>query len=463
MNLSQIRGRIKNQLSYTPVPSQAVNGYIDSIINDAYQEVWTSRPYTFNQKEIDIRYYGDFTPAGTDTLDFTQDSLTVAIDFTLPEPTMAENRDRFIGAELQDPNGIQYTIQNIFQSTAINYFVLDRPYEGATAANSSSYFIRQKFHYLPTDLIEIEDITFPNYPINHGHRGKVQSIPRRTEGIVSFNWINTAERPNYYTPYSKEFVSDIPQGLTITSTAGTGIAAGTYYFGVTAIDESGAESGMLEVKGFTTAAVASIDVALSTSVLLADEAMGLRFKVYYALQRADQDGYKFFHIGTINELDAAFSTNVSFTSAIQRGINVGNYKNKVWKGAIGSKKVQFYPRPNVTDKSVAVAGATRELSFFHLRYLFKPSPLVDDYDVPLIPAAFHHLIVNKALTDIHSKFGNDSASLVAQRKFEEGLKKLDARFASERDTLLVRSQSQSFGRKFGRNQFPFVPTVHYEG
>jgi hypothetical protein len=191
--------------------------------------------------------------------------------------------------------------------------------------------------------------------------------------------------------------------------------------------------------------------------------MGLRFKVYYALQRADQDGYKFYEIGTINQLDASFSTSVSFTSAIQRGINVGNFKDKVWKGAIGSKKVQFYPRPTTADKTVAVSGAERELSFFHLRYLFKPSPLVDDYDVPLIPAAFHHLIVNKALTDIHSKFGNDSASLVAERKFEEGMKKLDARFASERDTLLVRSQSQSFGRKFGRNQFPYTPLVTYEG
>jgi hypothetical protein len=463
MNLSQIRGRIKNQLSYTPIPSQATNGYIDSIINDAYEEIWTQRPYTFNIKEIDQRYWPDFTPAATDTLDFSLGLREVAIDFTLPEGTPEENRARFIGAALEDPNGINYIIENIVESTGIEYFILDRPYEGATASNSSSYFIRQKFHYLPTDLIEIEDITFPNYPINHGHRGKVSSIPRRTAGSVSFNWLNTGERPNYYTPYSKEHIDIIPQGLTLLPNPGVGLVDDTYYFAVSVIDHTGAESGMTEVKGITTSGAASIRVALSTSVLYTDEAAKFRFKIYYALQRPDQDGFKFYEIGTINELDTSFITAITFDADYLRGIKAGNYQDKVWKQTTGSKKIQFYPRPNTADKSLTVGGGTRVLSFFKVRYMAKPAPLVDDYDTPAIPSSFHSLIVDRALADAHSKFGNESASLTSMKKFEEGLKRLNARFASERDSLLVRGQSMAYGRRFGRGLFPYVPTITYEG
>ena len=83
MNLAQIRGRIKNQLDYTPVPSAPLSRYLDSVINDAYLEIWMRRPYLFNIKEADIRVFKDLGPAdilntggaaGGNTLNFTHGS-----------------------------------------------------------------------------------------------------------------------------------------------------------------------------------------------------------------------------------------------------------------------------------------------------------------------------------------------------------------------------------------------------
>jgi len=462
MNLSQIRGRIKNQLSHTPIPSPAITGYLDSIINDAYEAIWTARPYTFNIKEMDKRYYEDFTPSATQSLDFTLGSRNVALDFALPERTDADNRDRFIGAVLKGPGGVYYTIENIFENgTGTNHFVLDRVFEGPTVANTVSYSIAQKFQYLPNDVIEIMDITFPNFPINHGHRGKVQGIPRRTEGAISFNWLNTASRPNYYCAYSKEHMDIIPNGLAFSTTPGIGLVDDTYYFAVSAVDHTGADSGMLDVRGIDVTGTEAIEIRLQTPLALTDEGAKNRFRIYYALQRPNQDGYKFYEIGTLYEYGAGFASSLTFNLTTLRDIKAGNYQDKVWKEANGSKKIQFYPRPTTVDANISLGSVDNELSFFHLRYLYKPAKLVDDYDSPLIPTEFHRCIIHKALVDAHSKFGNDSAALVEERKFNEAMKKLNARYASEKDTLLVRSQSMAYGRKFGRNQY--IPTVTYEG
>lgn len=472
-NLAQIRARIKNQLSYTPIPSQSQGGYLDAVINEAYESIWTSRPYTFNIKEIEKRYWADFTSTGSSavSLTFTQGSILVEASALLL-PATESPVERFVGGYIKGPDEIYYRIENLIINTSTNRhrLILGKPYLGSDAATSTDYTIIQRFHYLPQDTIEIMDVSFPNFPIAHSKRGKVTSIPRRTEVRVSFNEEqSTTARPRWYCPYSKEHLDLVPNSLSSLVNAGVGLDAGTYNFGVSVIDCTGAESGMIDIATVETGTCESITLRLGTGIRVGiagatDAGSAFQYKVYYALQRPNQTTYKFFHIGTINSQDSEM---VTFDNDALRDVKVGNKQDKIWVQSSGSKKIQFFPRPVGIDKGLAtidpLVGGLPAVSYFHLRYLYKPLPLVDDYDVPSLPEEFHHLIIDRALVEIHAKYGNDNASLVSERKFNDRLKKLDARYASERDILLVRSQSQSYGGRFRGMGFPWVPVVTYTG
>lgn len=459
MNLAQLRGRIKNQIDFTPVPDQSLNRYLDAVINDAYMEIWSDKPYTFNSKELDIRIWKDFTPTdlpvvGVSTplyLKFTFGSDVADFGSAFYETSDPFFKEKFIGAFVKDENNVFYEITNILSTTSIK---LDRAYEGDTH-NDTSYLITHRFAYLPQDLIELYDVSFPNFPINANRKGKVLAIPRRIDVSFDLNQDLTGSKANYYIPYPKQHISELPNTLSTSGVgSGSGLTSDTYYFAYSVLASDGSESGFCDLADFTVTNQDSITVTLANSVGLGDEVAKYRYKIYVANKRSSQDNYKFFHIGTINE---AGTTSVSFTATILSDILTGEYNDNVWLEAAGTKKIRFHPRPTVVDASIAVGDAnytTAELTYFHIRYMFKPTDLIDDYDSPKLPTEYQHLIIDRALVDIHSKYGNEQGSMMSMRKFEKRKKLLDARYASERDAVLQRGQSMAVGRNLRNALYP---------
>lgn len=450
MNLAQLRGRILNQLDYTPIPSQQMGRYLDGVINDAYMEIWMDRPYLFNIKEKDFRVFPDFTgttlafsPATYNAATFTFASDLVSFSSAFYQSADPNIDEKFIGAAIKDKNGISYIITNIITNQQVK---LDRPYEGDTYTSTanSDFTIYHRYAYLPQDLVEIEDISFPNYPINVNRKGKTMAIPRRIEVDLDFNQDISGQKPNYYVPLSETHAPEIPNGISTTASGGGGsLPDATYYFASTFIDHTGAESGFTDLQGVTTSSNDTITISPDTAITATDEARKFRLKVYYGHKQANQDNYVFYHIGTIYDKNSA---TVTFDNTLLTSIKRGNYWANRWVSATGCKAVRFHPRPTVADKTITVGDANYETSqqtFWHLRYLYRPYDLVDDYDVPKIPEHFHHLIVDRALVDIHMKFGNGTAADVSQRKFEKRKRVLDSRYASERDVVTQRGQSMS--------------------
>tara|TARA_R100001530_G_scaffold102802_1_gene71531 strand:- start:212 stop:664 length:453 start_codon:yes stop_codon:yes gene_type:complete len=144
-------------------------------------------------------------------------------------------------------------------------------------------------------------------------------------------------------------------------------------------------------------------------------------------------------------------------------INKGNLHADRYNEASGIKKVRFDPRPIGVDKSLTIAGEElpKELTFWHLRYLYNPVELADDYDVPRIPSEFHQLIVDRALVDVHAKYDNLNASLAAQRRYDNRVRALDTRYSTERDAVLQRSQTMQWNG--ARRYLPINTSLIYKG
>ena len=469
MNLAQIRGRIKNQIDYTPVPSTALSRYLDSVINDAYMDIWMTRPFTFNSKEEQIRVWNDITQdditwnantgcaftVGTDRITFTASPIQSA---SVPDD---EIRDRYIGSFIKpgqkapgSPDGGEeyYQIVAMISSTE---WKLDRNFEGTTGTYYS-WKIIHRYSYLPQDLVEILDVSFPNFPINGSRRGQINSIPQRLATRYDFNEDITGGKPNFYVPYAKHSIPETEMTINLASVgAGSSLANDTYVFAMSVVDGDHAESGFCDVRQIQTTGADSITVSLSSFVTTGPAAR-LRYKIYVGRKTPATESYKWFHLDTIRELSGVTqTTSISFTPTILSALGRGEYWEKQWHNVNSSKYIRFQPRPQTVDyENTPVPGSwdKNEVTYFRLRYLYKPYDLVSDYDTPKIPEEFHHLIVDRALIDVHMKYGNSSAAQVHQAKFDDRMRGLQARYASERDATVQRGRSMTVGDRYLRGR-----------
>jgi hypothetical protein len=475
MNLAQLRARIKNQLDYTPVPSAPLSRYLDSVINDAYMEIWMRRPYMFNIKEVDLRIFKDFLNSdvlnaggtiGENTLTFTHGSDVAQFNAAFVDPSTDQDATaKFIGAFVKDNTaGVYYRIENVLSNLVIK---LDRPYEGTTVA-STSFTIIHRFAYMPDDLIEVMDISFPNFPINATSRaGKIHGIPRRIDVDIDLSQdLTTNGRPNFYVSYSKEWVGEIENTLSLSAAgAGSLLPDNTYYFAYTVVAADGSESGFSDIASVTTSSNDTISITFDQTIGNPDLTAKYRYNVYWARKKADENEFIFYKIGTLNDyLDDTTVASVTFNQTILNNVKQGEYSESRWNESAGIKKVRFHPRPVVVDKSFTVGGEDipTEVTFFHLRYLWKPLDLSSDYDVPHLPSEFHHLIIDKALVDIYAKYDNINASRAAEKRFNDRVRALDARYAGDRDIVLQRAQTMSWGSDKWSRLYP-NRTLIYRG
>ena len=61
MNLAKLRDGLKNQLDYSP-ELQSFNDQMDSLINDAYYNLWAEKRWNFAQKTKHFKFIPDILP-----------------------------------------------------------------------------------------------------------------------------------------------------------------------------------------------------------------------------------------------------------------------------------------------------------------------------------------------------------------------------------------------------------------
>ena len=75
MHLGEIISRVQQQEDFAPINTPICQKYLTDTINDAYQDLWYSRTWTFNTKTVDLPVYPDLDAADAGQLFATEQAV----------------------------------------------------------------------------------------------------------------------------------------------------------------------------------------------------------------------------------------------------------------------------------------------------------------------------------------------------------------------------------------------------
>lgn len=279
MFLSQLRASLQDQIDFAPQNTGGSVQSFNSMINEAYTQIWFERPWLFNTRDYELSTYPDLDAATalqwftgeTDVSAFPLSCVIGTPIFSiLGIPGAALNTSfylritqdmlsQLIGAYIS-VNSRDYRIIDIevFSSTPWNLvFYLDIPYydEGAfgTVVTNTDWSIKFKEYKLPEDLFEIEDVAYrDNRDVSSLRYGKVAAVTQREAQRFSAPYQITSAYAEAYVPGSfSGFTTYSPDFFTVVQArnalATTVFATGEYYFAWERIHlATGAALGMSE-------------------------------------------------------------------------------------------------------------------------------------------------------------------------------------------------------------------------
>lgn len=491
MYLGEIISRVQSQADFAPINTPGFQKYLTDTINDAYQDLWYSKTWTFNQKTVDLPVYPDLDAEDAGALFASEQAVPGAplqttlfatyFEVTYAEATVkfyvqtdgrfyeqlhgaylcVEGRDyKIVDTQLTD-NGATWTLR----------FYVDEPFKGDylynTTVSFTSWSIKFRTYKLPEDCTEIMDVSWSNIRDVGGLRqGQAFSLPARNANDLALNFQLTAAKPYCYIAGSATYMWDTYESFSVTETTGSGgtyFGQDTLYFGWEDVDiATGAASGIVNTITYTPTAnnVESITFEDDRHIHV-----GTYRRILVGVKRTINDPIKWvlFQNNPVTTLAQSVSsanvwrypdTSLTLTAtayfafvgvtSTQSGWRDNRVMNYIGGGS--RKNITFYPR--LTTKDIDAKFLTNkiwttfyEASVASIRYIYKASPLYDKFDSPQLPAEYHNLIVFKALENIALKFDKAGTAAYYARKYDEMYKKMVLRYGNERNTIAVKSNS----------------------
>ncbi len=484
----EIFAKINSQADFAPQTNPGWLAYVASTMNDAYNEIWYSRAWTFNTKTVDLSVFPDMDAAKAlqtlcNTSDTTIPLVAVAgqtyVTITIPSatPTFYGNVDpklleQLTGASVEI-EGRDYTIVDYKVvdngSTWTLWFFLDLPFLGAYAASTdvefTSWKIKFKQYKLPEDCVDVLDVSWSNNRDTGGMRiGQATALSARSAHDFNLNYQLTGAKPYAYIPQMNTYQGDTFQSFTVTQTTGGGTAfsPGIYYFAWEHVDMvTGASSGIVEVQTVTITATNIVSLDWTDNRTLA---VGQYRRMLIGAQRASGDLVSWFYASyapisaVVTPWDPANpyiwrseSTTKSFTPAnyasavsLTGGSLTGGYRGQIQAHYIGNndrRNIVFYPRLSTADFDKTMDTGRVAESIATIRYVCKCAPIVDQYDNLQIPAEFQQLVVFKSLEAVCLKFDKDTQARYYAGKFQEQYNLLRSQYSNDRNIIAQKRNS----------------------
>tara|TARA_R110000850_G_scaffold99865_3_gene206741 strand:+ start:496 stop:2007 length:1512 start_codon:yes stop_codon:yes gene_type:complete len=496
MNLKELRNKVKNITDYNPEVQTYLDD-VDNIINDAYNEVYTDKRWTFAQKLVMQDIYPDVTHNGVRPTANLLDGRRQVI-FSAPIPELLENAMEWEGQIFQY-DGRDFTIDQVISGTEIR---LREPFRGPTAALDLTWNIAHRFYNLPEDCIEVLDLAHTDAPMHKtggaAHRPlwgkKISVVPRRDYELDL--------RRDYTADFSEAYILtppiDIPAAWqwkdpTVINTADTNgaplpnnwnieFAWAFLYEGVIGPLSDPQTVKTLAASGGTTP---RITLNLATWDDRDVEAAG--YNAIHDVYKTPLEGMKkvLFYNSNFNHTTGERKGLPCWKQVRQAGLvkNRDDWKpltcvdtattfivqhaQQIWMGSpryreIDGQYLRFrpYPRPQGFEKEYEDAAANNSMAALHhrkfrqyeLRYLQKPLPLCEVTDSPEMPYEFHNLIVYKALGNIFVKSGNLQMASMYEMKIDKSMLELQKRYLDRTDVSWQRGQ---FGMNGGGMRYDY--------
>lgn len=485
MNLTALREKVKNTLDYSP-DLQSFNEQIDSLLNDAYLNIWSLKRWTFSQKLKQFKFLPDILPTRDTT---TTTPVNAAVTKGSRRVTFSTTMDRLTPDDWEgaifDLDNYEYIISKVVSGSEI---LLDQVFIGTTDTDSEAWVIKKRYYSLPNDTLELLSLSHRDNPSSVGSGalppyGKLRAIlPRRDEELNL--------RTDYKAAYAEAFVWTPPQfiapGETLSLASGS-LANNEGFLNNTSLEvcwafikdgQIGALSEPKTIK-FTSVQEPPLSYSLTIKFLSWDnqEILADTFQTKDT-QPTQWEGYKkiiFWNenfdrstglrLGlpawkTFNNTGMSATRNVPnylfpilvadtlSTVTITKFSCIDNGNSRYIEIDGQHLRIRPYPRVDAFDVTVTRLAADDNFSkvdqnfirIGEMRYVYKPPLLAEATDTPQMPYEFHQLLVYKALEEIYLKLGNASMSDTYRRRIEKDIKALEKRYCDHIDSSIVRGR-----------------------
>jgi len=408
MDLDQLRALVGNLADYDP-NTTAYNAGIDRLINNTVGELFTLAPWSFAQREAQVKVHADAVATDGATTSASKNITTTAAFFD----------KEWMEGQVIEISGKEYEVTQVASTTsAYVKTAVDATATGVT------FTVKHRYVDLPSDCVAVLQVG--RYERLAGDDNEGRTIPlTRYEG--DFHSLSLAQtgRPTHWLPYDGTSVRGPALSPTLSTVAGTAWAAGDYYFKVShkyAYRYSAPQSADLI---YTSDGV----TAVQPRITLPNNGTGSGYRYAIWCKPPGYDAYRLFaddqaETGGTFTLTPGPLTIAAWQFQARMNENGGHYQ-----------RIRLYPRQD-TDAEYTV------------RYVFRPALLIEAQDTPELPEPHHHVISEMALADLYARKDNLPQSRVYAQKAEKSIAHLRSLYLTETPKRWVKGGWSYWGDTF---------------
>lgn len=394
MNLNDIISRVNSRLQHNP-QMQAYTDAVANIVAEANQAIESAQKWLWLQKEVDFPVYATVSGTASITATFTNGSYEVELFGVEPQAYWA-------GQILGTPNTTYPEVRlrgtPISTGSTSGTVYLESAWAGATATQTSTWYLRFYRYLLPKDCLE---------PLlwmdRYRNRGWQPFIDRMTEETQYFLSRDDASDPEAWIEADHEQVGAPDAAPTVTldaAAAGTLATSTEYEYGYTKI-AYGIESPMSPTARTTTTATRRT-INLSAIEDTRDGALTTKIRKNVYRRDVTNNG-RWLLLTTLEDLTTTYADDNSPAPSTAESSAYYPSGARQW--------IRPWPRA-----STSYVSSTQAIK---LRYKVSPRPLVANSDVPLLPEPYHALLIHRAVEQVAMMSGQTSVMQFAKRQGDE--------------------------------------------
>jgi hypothetical protein len=471
VNLKQIKDMIFSITDYNP-DVETYQNEVTRIINEVYEDFFSSRPWTFSQKEIDMYTMPDVTVADAVITSTTpanpQSHLVTNVGAIAADP-------RYEGSILQVTNATDTTDQGEYFidscDTLTQIFVSKKAIYGSpawtTTTNPVTVVAKQRYITLPDDCVvplgvSVRDPTVTTGP---GPYGPIFELNRRDDAEMGL-WLDSTGTPNSWVPYDNVpggelDVTDFPplpgdlSVSTVACVAGEAWPAGSYEFFLAYrfrghIGPIGEAVKLTIGNALVKPRFATRDTTLSGMA-------GLHKHIFYRIVEITATGYT---DDLIRDMNAYSMTTTPVPVSPGTGAIIGQQfyipdenisidTPPDWLGGVSSneQKLRSVPRaPDFTEGTYWRIRLHPRPNFYmpiRIRYIRKCHSLVADTDTPEMPPDTHRYVVYRSCEELFAKHNALPQAALYKTKADAEEKRLAAQWLTQRAASYVKGPFRS--------------------
>ena len=471
---------------------QSYKDEVNRIINEIYLEFFTSHPWKFNQKSVDVYTKPDISDTSATITQTTYENEYPSAAITLSSSSFLNSTESRFGQ-------IKYDGEVVVLSgseTSINngLYILDKQAANGTALQVSKYSsnsprhhftgsgsetvtvkIQQRYLTLPQDCINILSVGIRNLEeagVGTNALGHVYALQRREDEELNLRddftgtptvWIPYDQPPETVSRRVRDYIPRANKDFKVEDeSSGGGWVAGTYEFCMAyeLHGEVGPKSDPIEITIAERPKFTFQDTTTQGN-------FGLRKRIYFRIKSVEgltsgttheekffRDLGSFVYVAggaTLNRLIAEDTTEIYQLP----------YQEAWWNFDSLNTLLQVPREPVTLDNRWRIRLHPRpaDQTPMRIRYMYYPGKLLDDYDTPNSPTDTHRYLVYRACQELFIKHKNPDMALYYEKKADDEMRKCERRYLSERSQYYIKN-----GFKSGPMRLrPFRNLTHQTG